>query len=153
MAKFVFRMQSLLSVKDKIETQRRMEYGRALAKLEAEKQKLKNLEDEKTETIRDFSQKVKASITPDVFALYNTYLEVLKNRIIEQIIQVQKAEKEAEEKWLILIEAMKEKKMLEKLKEKDLEEFKDEEKRIDQRLVDAIVSYKYANETETVDVE
>jgi len=146
MAKFTFRLQGLLSVKEKLEEQRKMEYGHALAALERERRALRQLEEEKSFNIGEVSRRMKVSIEPEVLTLYGLYIEELKRRIKKQEKRVEAAEREAEERRLILVEAMKERKMMQKLREKDLEEFVEEEKRSEQRGVDVLVSYKYARQ-------
>ena len=143
MAKFVFRLQQHLSIKEKIESQRKIEYGSALAALAEEQSKEAALETEKADKTAELSVKVREQIEPDLFEIYNSYIELLKKRIIGQREKVLEAEMFAEEKRLVLVEAMKEKKALQRLKEKDFEVFKEEEKRIEQSSVDEIVSYRY----------
>jgi len=143
MAKFVFKLEKHLSIKEKLEVQRKIEYGVAAAALEEERRKEVALETEKADKIGELSKKVKEKINPDLFGRYNDYIEVLRERIAEQHKNVLKAEAFAEEKRLVLVEAMREKKTLQKLKEKDYEVFKEEEKRLEQRNIDELVSYEY----------
>jgi flagellar FliJ protein len=138
-------MASFLNLKEKLEEQKKLEYGTALAALEAERMKLAELEGELSEKLSEFSQMVKIKIEPDKFALYNMYIELLKQRIVQQKTEVKKAEEFAEQKRLILVEAMRERKSLEIIKEKDYDIFKEEEKRREQRFVDEIVSYRYSD--------
>ncbi|GHV43061.1 hypothetical protein FACS189490_13020 [Clostridia bacterium] len=148
MAKFIFRLQSFLSLKEKLEEQKKLEYGRAAAKFEREKQKLSALEAERDTVLREFSEKVKSKILPDEFARYNSYINVMKDRIIAQKQEVAKAAKEAEAKRLVLVEAMRERKSIQTLKDKDFEEYKEEEKHAEARVVDEIVSYRLTGEEE-----
>jgi len=156
MAKFNFRLQNYLSLKEKLEEQRKLEYGMALAALENERRAEAAIIAEKADKINEFSEMARKKIEPDKFALYNIYIEILKKRLIEQKKRVAQAEAFAEKKRLILVEAMKEKKALQRLREKDYEEYATEEKRLEQRVVDETVSYKYANVTQsarTIDEE
>ena len=143
MSKFVFKLQKHLSVKEKIEEQRKLEYGAALSKLAEERRKEAVLETEKTDGIDELSRKVRERITPDLFEIYNNHIEILKKCIIEQQKKVLEAEIFAEEKRIIVVEAMRETKMLQKLKENDFELFAEEEKRREQSSVDEVVSYRY----------
>ena len=143
MAKFVFRMQSYLGVKEQIEEQKKNEYGQALKRLEDERQKKYVLELEKTEMIRLFQTSLERAIKPIDIKRYNNRLNLLKIWIDEQEKRIETAAKYAEEKRLQLVEAMKERKALETVKERNFEEYLKEEQREEQRVVDGIVSYQY----------
>ncbi len=144
MAKFVFRLAGLLSLKEKIEKRRENEYGAALAALEREREKLAELENELAQTVEELREFVQKSARSDTIAQYNAYIELVKKRIKAQIKAIQDAEEFAEQARLTLVEAMKERKTLETLKEKDFESYKEEEKRLEQKVLDEVVSYKYS---------
>ena len=144
MAKFNFRFASNLRVKERLEEQKKLEYGKALAALENEKQKKRILLTERENTINSFRESVQKDITPYDLQMHNNYLGVLKERIIKQDAAIKRAEEFAEKKRLELVEAMKERKIMEKLKEKDFEEFKIAEQLKEQKIQDEIVSYRYS---------
>jgi len=144
MAKFVFRFASNLRVKLRIEELKKLEYGRAIAALERERQKKATLVRERAETIESFRESVIRAITPDDLQMHNNYLGVLKERIIKQDGVIKKAEELVEQKRLELVEAMKERKIMEKLKEKDYEIFVREEQIKEQKIQDETVSYRYS---------
>ena len=144
MAKFVFRFASNLRVKLRIEELKKLEYGRAIAALERERQKKAALVRERAETIESFRESVNRAITPDDLQMHNNYLGVLKERIIKQDGVIKKAEELVEQKRLELVEAMKERKIMEKLKEKDYEIFVREEQIKEQKIQDETVSYRYS---------
>ena len=148
MAKFVFRLQSYLGVKEQLEEQKKNEYGEALRRVEVEKQKKRKLEQELSENVDSFKsalESAKAPIDPREIRRYNNRIELLKVWIIEQEERIKKAERFAEEKRLELVEAMKERKALETVKDRNYEEYLEEEKRAEQTVVDGIVSYQYAS--------
>ena len=47
MAKFIYRMQSILNIKEKLEEQARMDFAQANMRLAAEEEKLQQLKDRK----------------------------------------------------------------------------------------------------------
>ena len=143
MAKFVFRLQSLLGLKEKLESQKEIEYGLAIKKLEEEREKERLLKQRQADTLAGFTKQLETKIEPASIAQYNYFLEVLKEWIAAQETAVAAAVQFVEEKRLELVEAMRERKSLEKLKENDLEAFIEEEKHDEQKQVDAVVSYKY----------
>jgi flagellar FliJ protein len=68
----------------------------------------------------------------------------LKERIAAQRKIVHAAEQFAEMKRKELVEAMRDRKTIERLRENALEEYKEDEKRGEQKQVDEVVSYKYS---------
>jgi flagellar FliJ protein len=146
MARFNFRLQPLLSVKEQIEEQKEIEYGQALQRLDEERRRKQMLLDWKEEHIRLFREALEIRIDPADSRRFNNFIEKLKQRIIEQDKRIEAAEAYAEKKRLELVEAMKERKMLESVREHRLEDFNTEEKIAEQKIVDEIVSYKYSEQ-------
>lgn len=143
MAKFIFKLQSLLNVKEKLEEQAKTEYGKAISKLEVEKQALSNILNQKDTNIRSIKEKITTSINPSYIWRANNFTKSLNEMIIKQKDIIIQNEQVVEEKRLKLLEAMKEKKVLETLKEKKKEEYLREELQNEQKSVDELVSYKY----------
>ena len=144
MARFSFRLQSYLSLKTKIEDMKRNEFGKAVAALEAEKQRLAELEQEKDDCIEEFRRKVESSIDSRNLNRFNLFIDLLKERIKAQMAQVARAEALVRAKRAELVEAMKDRKILETLREKDYTEYLDEEKKSEQKVLDDLVSYRYS---------
>ena len=143
MAKFIFNMQGLLNIKEKLEEQSKTEYGKALSRLEQEKNILLNLENKKQENILSFKESINSGVKPNYIDNINKYINFIKEQIEEQIKNINKAEEIVEEKRLALLEAMKQRKVLEALKEKEKENYFKEELKKEQKIIDEIVSYKY----------
>ena len=144
MARFIFRFAANLRVKERIEEQKKIEYGKALAALETEKQKKARMLLEREETIASFRESVNKLITPADVQTHNNYLGLLKAMVIKQDETIKKCEETAEIKRLELVEAMKQRKIMEKLKEKDRERFIREEQLREQKIQDETVSYRYS---------
>ncbi len=145
MAGFKFRMQSFLGVKEKIEDQKKLEYGKALKKLDDERNLLKELCDKKENLIYSIRNSIHSGIRPEELRRYNSFLDYIKRKIEDQKNVVKKAEEFAENKRLELVEAMKERKMLDVIKENDKIEYNKEQLLKEQKIVDEIVSYQYNN--------
>ncbi len=150
MAKFIFKMESILSIKEKLEEQAKAEYGMELAKLNEEERKLAALERKKD----DYQNQL--------FDLVSDRLEIIKIRRLEdsvenikkdiniQLIVVRKQEDRvvwAREK---LDNAMKERKIYEKLKEKAFEDFKAEINAQEQKEIDELVSFRFGSASTAV---
>lgn len=143
MAKFIFNMQGLLNIKEKLEEQTKTEYGKALAKLEQEKSILLNLKNKKQENILSFRESINKGVKLNYIDNINKYISFIDKKIEEQMQNINKVKEIVEEKRLALLEAMKERKVLETLKEKEKENYFKEELKNEQKIIDEIVSYKY----------
>lgn len=143
MAKFIFKMQGLLNIREKLEEQSKTEYGKALNKLEEEKNILINIQNEKSQSIKNLKKSINESVKPNYIKTINQYMVRLEKRQEEQMENIEKAKQFAEEKRQALLKAMKDRKILEALKEKEKEAYFKEELQKEQKIIDEIVSYKY----------
>lgn len=143
MAKFIFKLQSFLGVKEKIEDQKKNEYGKAMLTLEQEKQKKNELLNIHINSLNEMREKIKSGIKPNEMQQYNNFISYILKQIELQQKRIEKAEELVEKKREELVTAMKERKMLETLKEHKYEEYMKEEKQQEQKIIDEIVSFKY----------
>lgn len=148
MAKFVFRMQSYLKVKEKIEDQKKLEYGKALQKVEEEQAKKRQMEEELINNIEKLREKMEKGITPEEFIRSKQFIVQIEKNIIAQEVVIKRAKDYAESKRIELLAAVKQRKMVETLKENDYIEYLSEEAKAEQKIVDEIVSYKYGKAEE-----
>lgn len=143
MAKFVYGMQNLLQLKEKLEEQKKAAFGIEKSKLDEEQRKLDILYEKKVHyqnaLVSCFSSKLDlAAIRKNEDAL-----KVVDVNIEYQSILVTQAERQVELARIQLTEAMKERKTHEKLREKAFEEFKSEIIHTEGKEVDELVSFKY----------
>lgn len=143
MAKFVFSMQNLLNMKEKIEEQEKNNYGRANMRLQEANEKLSLLQDRQQEAQVRLSEIIVSVLDVSEIRQRENAVEILKMYVRQQEIVVLQREREAEEARERLNEAMKERKTFEKLREKAFEAFVAEENRKEQKEVDELVSYRY----------
>jgi flagellar FliJ protein len=125
-----------------MEDQRRLEYGKAVSDLERERAELRTLEDRWDETLAAFKAVINKSVQPQSAIWYNSFLSRLKESIEIQIGNVRKAEEEMDRRRAALAQAMKERKMLEILKEKQYAAYVRERNRAEQRSADELVSFR-----------
>jgi len=144
MAKFNFKLKSILNIKEKMEDLKKNEFGKAVMALEAEKARLAALEDTKVLCIQSFRNSIEGGISPDDLRQHNLFIDKLKILIKQQIAAIKRAEEYVETKRLELVEAMRERKTMDTLKDNAYEEFLAEEKQSEQKTIDEIVSYKTA---------
>ena len=143
MAKFKYRMQSLLNIQYQLEDQAKMELGMAQLKLLNEEEKLQVLFDRK-EAYLEEGRKIRSdAVHVDELRDNRNATLIMDDLIAAQKIQVMLAEKEVEAARLKLQEIMRERKMHEKLKEKAFEQFRQEENIAEGKAVDELTSYVY----------
>lgn len=143
MAKFIYRMQSILDIKEKIVEQARMEFAAARMHLDEEEEKLqvlmerKDAYEEKGRELRKDTLKVmKILENRDAIARMDEFIALQK-------VQVKRARQQFEAARSKLQTAMQESKTQEKLKEKAFEEFMKEENAREAREVDELTSYTH----------
>lgn len=148
MAKFKYRMQSVLNIKEKLETQAKNEFAAAQMKLNEETDKLDALKRRK-EGYEDERKKLLNSTLDFQKINENKYaLERMDEYIQAQEEQVAKAQKALDKARDTLTKAMQETKIQNKLKEKAFEEFKKELNRQEAKEVDELTSYTYGQRIE-----
>lgn len=153
MAKFVYRMQNILSLKEKLEDQKKSAYRNAVAKLEEEEAVLNRLEQKKNgyqEQIKEAVSGMDQEQNPDVPILdimevksLEEAVEIMKQQVRFQQVTVANARRKAEIARLELGEAMQERKIQEKLKEHAFEQFKLEINEEEKKEIDQLVSFQY----------
>jgi flagellar protein FliJ len=132
-----------LDVKKQLETQKKLEYSISLTALRDSELKKKLLEDDISDQIESFKQNINNTIDGNVFRYFNDYIELLKKKLIEQDKIILDNKIKAESKRQELVEAMKQSKMMNKLKDNDLSEFYKSEQQKEYKVIDEIVSYKH----------
>ena len=115
MAKFAYRMQNILDLKEKMESQRKAEYGLANAKLRQEEDKLRQLMIRKAGYEKHARELVKGSINIQEIKTCKHAVEAMKSAIRTQMMEIQVAEKNVELARSRLNEVMIERKTYEKL--------------------------------------
>ncbi|MCH5260686.1 MAG: flagellar export protein FliJ [Lachnospiraceae bacterium] len=143
MAKFRYRMQSILNIQYQLETQAKMELGRAQMKLMEEEEKLQTLIDRKEAYLEEGRKMRSDAVNVDDLRDNRNAVLIMDELIEVQRGQVALAEKEVEAARLKLQGIMQERKMHEKLKEKALEQFRREENAAEGKAVDELTSYTY----------
>lgn len=144
-------MESILSVKTKLEDQAKAEYGIETMKLREEEHKLTLLENRKS----GFEQQLFEAVSDRLVILnikrLEDSVENLKYNIKLQIIVIRKQEERVAQARAKLDNAMKERKIYEKLKEKAFEEFKAEVNAQEQKEIDQLVSFRFRSAGESED--
>ncbi len=142
--RFKFRLQSVLNLKEKKLEDERMALAQILRVLEDQKDTLLSLNDKKEQIEKSFDNANK-EVALDIQNIVNTrnYLEKISNEIKTQFEIIKKTQIEFDEQTQKVNEAYKELKVLEKLKEKQYEEFLKEFRQNETKELDDIVISRY----------
>ena len=142
--RFKFRLQSVLNLKEKKLEDERMALAQILGVLEDQKDTLLSLNDKKEQIEKSFDNANKEAAL-DIQNIVNArnYLEKISNEIKTQFEIIKKTQIELDEQTQKVNEAYKELKVLEKLKEKQYEEFLKEFRQNETKELDDIVISRY----------
>lgn len=143
MAKFVYRMQSILDVKLKMEEQAKQAFAAAKIKVDEEQAKLEQLQTRKT----GYEQRARELLLRkldflEIEANHNA-IDRMDEFIALQRQHVKQAEEQLEEAQEALAQVRMERKAQEVLKEKAFEEFKQELNRAESKEIDELTSYTH----------
>lgn len=148
MAKFIYKMQSLLNIKEKLEEQAKTAYGLAKAVLNEEEAKLAQMVAKKNRYIEEKRIGMSAAIRVNELTQLEHAIKSMEYRIAEQVLVVKQAEKNVMLAQAKLENAMKERKIQEKLKEKALEQFKMELEAAEQQEINELVTFRFGRAKE-----
>ena len=143
MARFIFPLQNILNMKEKLEEQAKNEYSQANMRLheaEDEEERLRKREQDAEEDLR---QVLAESLDVMEIKKKEDAVEILKVYVKEQHLVVIKCARDVEIAREKLNEAMKERKTFEKLREHAFEDFVKEQNLAEQKEVDELVSYRH----------
>lgn len=143
MAKFVYRMQSILNIKEKMEEQAKVAFGAANAELRVEEERLQRLFQRQIQYLAEGAMLRQTMLDPLKLQENESALHYIEDAIKSQKVRVKKAEEAVERARQILQEYMIERKTHEQLKEAAFEEFKEELAKEESKEVDELVSYVY----------
>jgi flagellar protein FliJ len=144
MKKFVFPLDSLNKVKNSKKDALQAEYSAANAILEAALQRRERLRTTLETETQGFEAKLKTGIKVGEIQAYGSFFEELQNTVRDASKEIERARKEADQKHEELIEAFKEVKILEKLREKQYLDYVDEEEKAENKVLEDILSFNIA---------
>lgn len=143
MAKFTYRMQSILNIQYQLENQAKMDLGRAQMYLMEEEEKLQALIHRKEAYLEEGRRMRSDMLRVNDLRDNRNAMLIMDGMIEAQRGQVAQAEQAVEAARLRLQEVMQERKMHERLKEKAFEQFMQEENAAEGKAVDELTSYTY----------
>lgn len=146
MAKFVYRMQNILNIKQKLETQAKMAYGLANQKYQEQQAILQEYMVRRVGYEQQWKEQMKGTLDLAEVEHARENVNAMKTIVRRQMLEVHKAQKELEDARNHLQTVMQERKVQEKLREKAFEEFKQELAEAETKEIDELVSYTYNKE-------
>jgi flagellar FliJ protein len=148
MAKFVYRMQNILNIKEKLESQARITFSMANAKYQEEQQLLQEYVVRRTGYERRLKELMQGELDLAEVAHARADLNNMKTIVRRQMLEVHKAQTAMEEARAALNEVMQERKIQEKLRDKAFDEFKHELAASETKEIDELVSFTYKRNEE-----
>ena len=143
MAKFVYSMQNILKLNEKLEDQAKMAYASQQAVVNEEEEKEQRLRDRKA-AYEDEARRIREdSVNVKEMMLNANAISIMGELINEQHGVVLKEEEVLEVRRAALEEAMKDRKTQEKLKEKAFDVFKQELAMEESKEIDQLTSYTF----------
>ncbi len=148
MARFRYRMQNILDIKEKMETQAKNEFAQAQAKLNAEEEKLADRVSYRQKLQEDGGRLLLADRL-DILKIDENkkMVSYAGEQVRAQTIQVRMAQKKLDEQRVRMQMAMQERKTHEILKEKAFDDFKVELKAAEGKEIDELTSYTYGQKS------
>ena len=143
MAKFLYKLQNILSIKVSLEKQSKTAYAEASNKLDLEEINLKNLMQKGHEYEEQCRRLSIAILDIPSIQRCNRAIDITKELIKKQIVTVKVAERNLDLARNRLNNAMKERKTYEKLKENSFEVFMQEINADEKKEIDELVSFNY----------
>lgn len=143
MAKFVYRMENILNIKYKLEEQAKQEYMTVRVRLNEEEEKLNALQNRKQEYFTQYRDLLKERLDVLRIETCKEAILLMDEYIAAQEQVVARVEEELEQAIAKMKEAIKERKIHEKLKEKQFEIFLQELNQEEMKEIDQLISYQY----------
>ena len=143
MAKFTYKMQNILDIKYKLETQAKTSFSIAAATLDKEEEKLAELNLRKWNYENEARKLVADKLDFQAIKVNRAAIENMKGAIRSQTLAVHVAQRNLESARKHLQDVMTERKTHEKLREKSFEEFKVEINHEESKEIDELTSYTY----------
>ena len=143
MAKFIYRMQNILDIKYKLEETEKQNFAAALQRLRNEEEKLQHLVMRRDRYASEYEQLLVGKLDFLKIEQCANAIDFLNEKITDQEQVIRNRSKELEQDRQKLNQVIQERKMHEKLKEKQFEQFLQELSMQEIKEIDEVVSYQY----------
>lgn len=140
MKKFQFSLNTVLHYKEQVLDALRGEHAAVLARLREQEARLQAAQDEYRDYNDEFCRRKAEGLTILDAMTYENGLRVLEKRIAMETEALRRVQREEEAKRAEVVEAKRETKTLELLREKKLDEYHKAEAKAEEQLIDEFVS-------------
>ena len=147
MAVYRYKLQGILDIKDKLETQAKQEFANANIKLLEEEALLEEIRKRKNEYIEEGVKLRLEVIDPVAIDINKRAVEVLEDEEKKQEIEVAVARKNVDAARKKMMDARTETRIYEKLKENDFKEFMIEEGKAESKEIDELNSFRFSEKS------
>lgn len=143
MGRFHYRMQSILDIKEKLETRAKQQFQEAQLVVDEEKEKLEKLHQRKKAYLLEEHLLLTNRIDVVAIKANQNAMKYIEEAIKHQNVALTVANKKLEKARNALREVMQERKAHERLKEKAFDDFKMEESRKESKEIDELTTYRH----------
>ncbi|MDR1440691.1 MAG: flagellar export protein FliJ [Clostridiales bacterium] len=142
MAKFKFKLKTLLSLRRQLEEQAKSALSKAIMSLNRELARLSGIRAAISASLDEFRVLSGGRFEAGRIKEYNRFISAMREREKAQLAEVKAAEGRVEQARRELLEAVQRREMLDKLRDKAYVRYLDDERHAEQMVVDEIISYK-----------
>ena len=147
MAVYRYKLQGILDIKDKLETQAKQEFANANIKLMEEEALLEEIRKRKNGYIEEGVRLRMEIIDPVSIEINKRAVEVMEEEEAKQEREVAVARKNVDAARRKMMDARTETKIYEKLKENDFKEFMIEEGKAESKEIDELNSFRFSEKS------
>ena len=143
MRQFAYRFQRVLEIKERMEDARKAALGEVVSVLNQEEETLRDLQETRKRYVQGDRFQLEAPVDANLLDVQAAFLQRLKRECGEKQEQIRQVESAVEEKRKELMEATKERRVFEILREQREVAYKREQKRQERRLLDDVGTQLY----------
>lgn len=141
--RFTFPFETLLNMKKNLEELSQMRLAKKMNQLREQEEAIQRVMEEIVSSDRALKEKSEQGMRVSEYLVYKIYQEDRAKDLLLKRAAMRQTKKEIETEQKTLIQLMKERKMFEKLKEKQWKKFQSQTERLDQKNSDEMVVTRY----------
>ena len=144
---YTFNMQTVLDHRQFIEDQLKKDLAEIRQQVMVARQQLKLLKRKEMDTCTAFKQEQAEGVSSDQVVAYHAYFKRLSDRIARQVTVIDEIRERESQKQDALLEAMKKRQILEKLKDQSLDRYNQMMLKKEMNFIDEVAINRYARKT------
>ncbi len=144
---YTFNMQTVLDHRQFIEDQLKKDLAEIRQQVMAAQQQMKLLKRKEMDTRTALKQEQAEGVSSDQVVAYHAYLKRLSDRIARQVTVISEIRERESKKQDALLEAMKKRQILEKLKDQSLDRYNQMMLKKEMNFIDEVAINRYARKT------